>query len=112
MSKYIMMVYTNPVEGKEDEYNEWYSNVHLSEVLGLPGFVGAQRFELTDPSAQGAPPHKYLAVYELETDDPNKPSEALNAALVAGELNMSDALDMSNPASAIYGPISDRLEKN
>lgn len=110
MTKYLMMVYTNPVEGREADYNEWYNNVHLGEVLQLPGFVAAQRFAVEpDPSAADGPAHKYLAIYELETDDPQKPVAAINDALVKGELTMSDAVSMSDPASAIYGPVSDRM---
>jgi hypothetical protein len=30
--KQQFLVFTNPVEGREDEYNEWYDNVHLGDV--------------------------------------------------------------------------------
>ena len=29
----IQIVFSNPFEGKDDEFNEWYDNVHLPEVL-------------------------------------------------------------------------------
>jgi hypothetical protein len=25
-----MIVFTSPVEGREDEYNDWYDNTHLA----------------------------------------------------------------------------------
>ena len=31
----ILVVLSSPVEGREDEYNEWYSNVHLREVVEI-----------------------------------------------------------------------------
>ena len=29
MAKHVFVVLTNPLEGKEDAYNDWYTNVHL-----------------------------------------------------------------------------------
>ena len=42
----IQIVFSNPFEGKDDEFNEWYDNVHLPEVLALPGVISAQRYDL------------------------------------------------------------------
>jgi hypothetical protein len=41
MAKHVFVVLTNPVEGKEDTYNDWYTNVHLGDVLKVPGIVAA-----------------------------------------------------------------------
>ena len=51
MPRYNLIVLTNPVDGREDEYNDWYTNVHLDDVLKIPGVVGAQRFRRTSNSA-------------------------------------------------------------
>ena len=32
MAQHALFVFTDPVEGKEEEYNDWYNNVHLAEV--------------------------------------------------------------------------------
>ena len=112
MSKYIMAVYSNAVEGREDEYNQWYNDIHLGEVLEVPGFVAAQRFSVTgDPVRGDSPAHKYLAIYELETDDPGACLTALNGA-VANGMNISDAISMEDVVAQVYGPISDRLTEN
>ena len=42
----LHMVKSNPVAGKEDAYNRWYSDVHLP-VLRIDGFQTAQRFKRT-----------------------------------------------------------------
>ena len=44
MGKYIFMVFANAVDGKDDAFNDWYTNVHLDEVLQVPGFASGQRF--------------------------------------------------------------------
>ena len=57
--KGIFMVYTDVDPRHEDEFNAWYNTEHLPELLSLPGFLDAARYEAT----KGGP--KYLAVYEL-----------------------------------------------
>jgi len=44
MQRCNLIVFTNPVEGRDDEYNDWYTNTHLPDVLKIPGITGAQRF--------------------------------------------------------------------
>ena len=38
---------TDPLEGKPDEFNESYSNVHIPDLLKVPGVVAAQRLTAT-----------------------------------------------------------------
>lgn len=70
MTRYTLVVFTNPVDGKEDEYNDWYTNTHLDDVLRIPGIVGAQRFARSAIQRDDGPfPWAYLAIYLYETDD-------------------------------------------
>ena len=71
MPRYRFIVLGNAVAGREDEFNEWYDKQHLPDILAIPGFAQAQRFRLAEPSAQVGPagPYRYLAIYEIETDD-------------------------------------------
>ena len=66
--KSIVVVLTEPTEGKLDEFNDYYENTHLDEVLETTGWDTAKRFELVD-EAGGKCPLKHLAFYEVETDD-------------------------------------------
>jgi hypothetical protein len=65
--RYILTVATTPLPGREDEYNRWYDGIHLAQVLSLPGFVSAERFVVEDGLA--TPARRYLAVYDIESDD-------------------------------------------
>jgi len=78
MAKYTFVVLTNAVEGKDDAFDEWYTNTHLGDVLAVPGFVSAQRFKLAD-TQRARPPHpfRYLALYEIETNDLQKTLDEL-----------------------------------
>jgi hypothetical protein len=41
MAKYTFVVLTNAVEGKDDAFDDWYTNTHLGDVLAVPGSVGS-----------------------------------------------------------------------
>jgi hypothetical protein len=75
-SSHIHLVFTDPVSGREAEYNQWYSEEHMVHALLADGFVTAQRFKLLHDGAQqfcipGADPSafQYLTLYGLQTDD-------------------------------------------
>jgi hypothetical protein len=98
MPKGIMVVQSSPAEGRENEYNEWYSQTHIPQILEIPGFVDARRFRV---SGDGLPPgHKYLAVYELEAGDLAEPVAELRSRSTSGRMDRSDAL-AANPAAVI-----------
>jgi len=67
---YKFMVLTNAVEGRDVEFNDWYSNRHIPDVLAIPGIVSASRYELAGTQRMRPPwPYRYLAIYDIETDD-------------------------------------------
>ncbi|GAA4553704.1 hypothetical protein [Pseudonocardia xishanensis] len=87
----MLMVFTAPVPGREVEYHRWYDEIHLDEILALPGFVGARRYDFSPAGVRGAaePPTGNLAVYELQGD----PAAAVQALVAArATLQLSDAL--------------------
>ena len=94
----LYMVRSNPVEGKEDEFNRWYSNVHLPEVLQIDGFQTAQRFRLTEQQMQPQS-HGYLAIYNINSEDVTGTLENLRNMR---SLTMSDALDLSTLQISIF----------
>ena len=44
---------------REAQFNQWYNEVHLPELLECPGWLSASRYE----AVRGTP--KYMAIYEL-----------------------------------------------
>jgi len=70
MQRHIMVVMTNPAEGQDQAYNDWYDNTHLKDVLEIPGIKAATRYRLSEHQRADPPhPYSYLAIYEIETDD-------------------------------------------
>jgi hypothetical protein len=67
MAKWLFVVYSDCADpSREAEFNEWYDQTHLPDVLNTPGFIRASRYINTDPNAG---PGKYLAIYEIESED-------------------------------------------
>ncbi|MDR1426512.1 MAG: hypothetical protein LBJ08_01960 [Bifidobacteriaceae bacterium] len=63
---HIFIALTNPVDGKENEFNEFYDRYHVPEVISAPGWVAAQRYELSsEQRADQSPPWKYIVIYEI-----------------------------------------------
>jgi len=42
--RYILQVSTRALAGREEEFNRWYGEVHVGEVLAVPGFSSCRRF--------------------------------------------------------------------
>ena len=109
MDMHYLVVFSNPVEGREDEYNDWYTNTHLHDVMKIPGFVAARRFKLSDGQLPVDTPYKYMAIYEIEADDIKSSLDALIQASTDGSMEISSTLDMSNLASWAFTPITERV---
>jgi hypothetical protein len=62
-SAILLVTSVDIVPEAEAEFNHWYNQVHLPEILACPGFIRCDRYE----GVQGEP--RYLAVYELESEE-------------------------------------------
>jgi hypothetical protein len=63
--KTLMTVFTNSRPGREADFNDWYTNVHIRDVMRFPGSIAVQRYILRTGKGATKPPHKYLAFYEI-----------------------------------------------
>jgi len=106
MGQYQFLVISNPVAGREAEYNEWYDRQHLHDVLQVSGFVAAQRFRVTGDSTLSG---RYVAIYELESDDPAATLAELNSRAGQASMPISSALDVATVSVALLTPLADRV---
>ena len=110
MEKHLFVGFTNPVEGQEDAFNAWYSDVHLKDVLKVPGIVGAQRFSLSDVQRDQPPfPWRYLALYEIETDDLNHTLASLRERAGTSAMVLSGAV-APDRVGWFFQPITSKRE--
>jgi hypothetical protein len=107
MGEYKLVVLTRPVEGREDEFNDWYTNQHLDDVLAIPGFTAAQRFRIVGEPVNTPKAWKYYAVYEVEHDAPLSVLDELLARVGGERMPMSEAMD-GDLYCVLYEPITPR----
>ena len=92
MARHHLLAFTNPVPGREAEFERWYDEHHVPDMLAVPGVMTAQRFRLSDATGQGDPGWSYLAFYELDTDDPDTLMAEIRRRIADGAIPRSDAL--------------------
>ena len=76
--KHLVLILTEPTEGNEAEFNDYYENLHLDEVLKTTNLQSAQRFRLAGQAGEACP-LPYLAVYETEAESAQAVLDDLNA---------------------------------
>lgn len=96
MGSYILVVPSSAKPGEQVAYNRWYDETHLRDVCAIPGIVAGVRYE-SDPATPSPAEADYLAIYQIETDDPGAVLAELVRRAGAGEMEISTALD---PATA------------
>lgn len=95
MRDYVLVVYSNPAPGREQEYNDWYNDQHLRDVLAQPGYVSARRYKLTEFKLDAAMPdvsHQYVAFYFMRTDNPEKALDDMKTRVETGVIGLTDAM--------------------
>jgi hypothetical protein len=86
----VHFVFSVPPSGVSDEdYWAWY-DVHVSEVLEIPGFLAARRYRL-GPAAPNRPPivYRHLVVYVLDRPS-DTPFAELGRRIAAGAVTLED----------------------
>ena len=109
MTRSVLLVFTNADGERHAEFNRWYDEIHLKEVLETPGFIAAERFELGEAQVDEADrPHRYLAIYEIEGD----PADALTALQEAAPgMDMSATLH-ADAATSVFMPLTPRKTRD
>jgi hypothetical protein len=102
--KGVLVAQSAPATDRDEQYNTWYDDVHMVEVLKLAGFTSARRFRKV--LGGGLP---YLAIYEVEADDLAAAHAGLGAAAAQGELSATDTMARDPaPELTLYEQISER----
>jgi hypothetical protein len=108
--RHILLVLTNAVEGRDDEFNDWYTNRHLDDLLKLDGVNAARRYQLSHVQRATPPyPYRYCALYEIETDDLSQVLAALGERARTPAMPMSEAM-AANSLILYFTPIAERVK--
>ncbi|KPM52635.1 hypothetical protein CcI49_14010 [Frankia sp. CcI49] len=91
LPRWILHVESSPVNRDPEtlaEFNRWYDEVHVPEMVAFEGYLSGRRLE---PVGDDGP---YIAQYVIE-GDPEVILDRVKAASAAGELKMSETLQMN-----------------
>lgn len=95
MGNAVLVVESRPESPERaEEFNAWYDEVHLPEMLSVEGFGSARRYASLDGES-------YVAIYELQVDVATATAN-LAAAQAAGVLSKPTALLLDPPPSVRY----------
>jgi hypothetical protein len=68
MARYLLLAFSDCKDpSREKEFNDWYTNLHVPDMLEVPGMIRASRWASAEPKE--GQHRQYLALYELETED-------------------------------------------
>lgn len=116
MPRSLMLVFSSATSPEQEaEYNEWYTNKHLKDVVALPGIVGATRYKLEKKvGLDGIPAStaEYLAIYEVEGDTVEAmeaAKQALSDGLARGAVDISPTLDPASIQTDFARQITDHV---
>jgi hypothetical protein len=89
MAEHLLLVFSNARPELEDEFNEWYSKVHVVDLVDkIDGIQAGQRFQLAGTYRDAASDFKYLAMYWI----PEGKLEAAQAGLRWQRADREEAL--------------------
>lgn len=111
----LFLVFSNAsAESAIAEFHRWYDEIHVHEVLQVPGVVAATRYEL-DPDQMpsgGAEAlgRRFLCAYEIEGEDLGAVRDAVMAT--SRDRTHSAAFQLTPlPILAIFRALGPRVEK-
>jgi hypothetical protein len=82
----ILYVESRPKDpARAVEYQRWYDEVHLAEVVAVAGFVSARRFGPVDDDGP------FVAIFEIDKDDLDAVKARVASARATGNLSPSQA---------------------
>jgi len=105
MARHVVVVLSEPVAGREAEFDDWYENTHIDEVLATTGWTSGQRFVLS--AEKGAKcPLRHLAVYEVEAESGDEVVATLDAT--RARRRQSDSFDWKRAAMWVFSETGPR----
>ena len=108
MEKYLMLTLTNAKPGKEQEFERWNDELHIPDLLRLPGVATATRYQvLGKPGPADVPGWDFGLALQIETDSIDETLEAMGKAARTPAMPISDALDPETTVRLLLKPVAE-----
>lgn len=115
-NRYAYLVMSDPLPGKEWDFNDGYQNMHMGDLVQLPGWTGAQRFRLVPVAPRETKPlyrRGNLIIWDQEGDDLANIQAQSRAAIAGGKSRLIPGFDYApdGPVSVTYQVIGARTPR-
>jgi hypothetical protein len=116
LERYVYLVMSDPLPGREFDFNDGYQNMHMGDLVQLPNWTGAQRFRLVPVAPRTTQPlyrRGNLIIWDQEGNDLGKIQSASKAAIAGGKSRLIPGFDYSpdGPVSTTYRVIGPRITR-
>jgi EthD domain len=104
MAKTLFLAWSSPTSDETDAaFNDWYENTHIPQVrAAIPSITSVHRYRTADLPGGQQPKQRYLAVYELDTEDIPTAAAALGHAAEQGKIDFTDTIDLTDVPPAMH----------
>ncbi|MBV9840178.1 MAG: hypothetical protein JOY99_01355 [Sphingomonadaceae bacterium] len=86
----LLLAFTSPKPGREEEYIDWYRTRHVADIVAVPGILNGQFFRLAVPrEAQW----RFALLYEIETAQGPAALAEIQTRMGGPSMPASEALD-------------------
>lgn len=94
MAKAQYVVLTSAHSGQQEDFERWYDECHLDDVVSVEGVYSATRYRLHQHVAGlDAPTWCSLAIYDIDAEDPEAVIARISAQAGTPEMPTSDAMN-------------------
>ena len=105
IENYYMLIFLNPADGREEEFNTFYNTRHIIDVTAVPGFVSRQRFIRNETQLIGNVEPKlanYLALYQIRTDNLDGVVADISARIKSGVTKIPTPAPFGGGGGQVY----------
>lgn len=91
--RFLFVIATRPVEGRAAEFEQYYEEQHIADLLAVPGIMSASRYRVLTGHADwlGAS----LGIYEVEAEDAGSVMAEMASRYGTDRMPRSGAVDSS-----------------
>jgi hypothetical protein len=108
MPKYRLVMLSQALPGRDEDYERWYDETHIPDMLQVPGFTACQRFRIVK-NVLGETTYPYCTIYEMEADSADAALGAMFGAMQSGKMRMSDSVDPVQGQGFICEEVRERV---
>ena len=108
---FAMVVYSNPIEGREEEYLKWYMGQHIHDMLHVKGYKGCRYYKIADDQLNGTKASKgyqFMIIWYIEAEDIADVYKEIVKRRESHDITYSDAFDR-NTFCTVCEPITNYI---